>query len=179
MKVRRETEEGQAVIEFVLALVFLMAFMAFFVKLALMFALGNFAQYATYIGSRAYLSAGKTQDDQTQRAQEYMTYLLAKNPESPGAPRFPAAGIGQGGGTPSGATIGTGSFFRADDRDFSWQEGVRYEFRSRLPMMLLSDRNDDLVTLVSESWLGREPTFDECWQDIETRVGATFVDNGC
>jgi len=36
-----------------------------------------------------------------------------------------------------------------------------------------------LLDLVSESWLGREPSYQECVQDLRTKTGQAVIDNGC
>ncbi|MBL7716033.1 MAG: pilus assembly protein, partial [Bdellovibrionales bacterium] len=65
---KRKGEEGQALIEFVLVLILLMGTVLFLLQLGLVFGWANYIQYATYLSSRAYVSAGKNKADQKERA---------------------------------------------------------------------------------------------------------------
>jgi hypothetical protein len=185
----RQNERGQAAIEFALTLILLLAFTLFFVQLSLMMAWGNYVQYATFMSARALLAAGPDQKDQKTRAGEVLAGMVKRSAALPGMDRFPSIARGQGSGGDSGipgAEIGGIGAFEKGNRNSSWQEGVRYTFKSRLfflPLGKLSgDREGKLNTieLTSESYLLREPSADECMADLEKRNADKAVfDNGC
>jgi hypothetical protein len=172
---KKNSEAGQSSIEFALTLILLMAIILFYMQLTLVFAYGNYVHYATFMAARAYLSAGPSQEDQAERAKDVLTRMLG----GPGGAKFQFIGRGEGGGDPPGAEIGPGSAFRDGDRSLSWMQGVRYSFRSRLFILPLGRRqvssSANTLTLTSESWLGREPSFQECAGEL---AGREF-DNGC
>jgi hypothetical protein len=85
------------------------------------------------------------------------------------------------GGDPKGIQIGPGNEFQETDRDFSWEEGVRYTFTSKLfliPMGGSQNPKVNSLTLTSESWLGKEPSYAECLGELQKR-GKAIIDNGC
>jgi hypothetical protein len=187
-------ESGQSTIEFALTLVLLLAFMLFYFQLGLLMGLGNYIHYATYMSARTYLSAGSDQVDQAARASAVLNQMLSK-PNST-QERFPSIARGVmidgcqnpvGGG--GGGCIGTGenNYDGKGERDLSWMQGVRYKFRGRLfiiPLAGLSAQSQQGFTqdtnslvLTSESWLGREPTINECAGDMGNLKG--IFDNGC
>ncbi|MEO5970911.1 MAG: hypothetical protein ABIQ95_13365, partial [Bdellovibrionia bacterium] len=63
----------------------------------------------------------------------------------------------------------------------SWMTGVRYTFKSKLMMIPMGGTGSsrgavNSVTLTSESFLGREPTYIECNEFMGSRG---IYDNGC
>lgn len=175
-------QQGQSTIEFALVLIMLMAFVLFFIQLSFVFAYGNFVHYATFMSARAYLSSGIDRGDQVERARSVIVRLLKKSEGESGTERFPAIAKGEGGddGVVKGLAIGTPQNFSKTDTSLSWQEGVRYTFRSRIFLMPLSGKKDSgpsSLTLTSESWLGRETTTEECKEDLASKKG--IFDNGC
>ncbi len=54
-----DQQSGQAIMEFVLSLMVTLSFFFFFLKLSLMFAVGNYFHYATFMGARTYSSAAE------------------------------------------------------------------------------------------------------------------------
>lgn len=176
----RVSEEGQSTVEFAIILIFLMAFVLFFIQLSLVFAYGNYVHYATFMGARALLSSGPTTNDQIERSRAVMVRMLKKSEGQAGTDRWPGIAKGVGGGEIAGAEIGPGGQYAKGNPAFSWQQGVRYRFRSRLFWIPLGgDASVNELTLTSESWLGREPSYEECVADLSERVGAIFLDNGC
>lgn len=109
--------------------------------------------------------------------------MLKKSQSQSGVDRFPMIAKGTGGGDPAGADITEPEQFKADDPSSSWMQGVRYTFKSRLFLMPMgtgaaaAKAARGTVTLKSESWLGREPAYDECQGEMG-RVKGIF-DNGC
>lgn len=178
MKNKKE-EEGQALIEFILTMTLTLAFVLFFVQLSLLLAWGNYVQYATFMAARAYLSGGTNEDDQRDRAAAVLTRMVKKSSGS--QDRVPFIAVGFGEGDIKGALIGKASNFDALDRDLSWLEGVRYTFRGRLFLLPVSNGQSasaNMLTLSSESWLGREPTYRECVaEELVPKMG--IFDNGC
>jgi len=178
---KSKNEEGQSTIEFALTLVLLMSIILFFLQLTLIFSFGSYVHYATFMSARAYLSSGPTKDDQAERAKDVLTLMLTKGGGG-GADRFGFIGQGFGGADPIGAEIGDSQNppFSAEDRSLSWLQGDRYTFRSKLFLLPLGRANAlssaNILTLTSESWLGREPAFDECTKDMGK--DRTY-DNGC
>lgn len=172
-------DTGQAMIEFVLTVFLLFALIFFFIQLSLVFSFGNYVQYATFMSARAYLSAGRTQEDQVERAQNVIAQTVKAGIGRSGQDRFPSIAEGVGGEVPRGAEIGRGQNFNRDDLNLSWMQGVRYTFRSRIFLLPLgrgvSNPNAGFLTLTSESWLGRDPTTSEC----EAVMGSRLYDNGC
>lgn len=178
---RRKQESGQSTVEFALTLVLLMSIILFFLQLTLIFGYGNYVHYATFMAARAYLSSGPDQDDQATRAKDVLNQMLTQGGQDGGAARWGFIGQGTGGTDPIGAEIGASQNppFSATDRNLSWLQGVRYTFRSRLFVLPMGRANAassaNILTLTSESWLGREPSFSECTQDMAGRD----YDNGC
>ncbi len=170
----------------------LVSVILFFLQLSLIMAVGSYAHYATFMAARTFLSGATTSSRQRERAAEIITLLLKKGPGQEGIDRWPGVAKGIANGTtPAGATIGAGPQF-AQNRtpSLSWQEGVRYTFRSRLLLMpFLRDESGSgaaggdpisSVDLTAESWLGREPTREECLEAIAAASGGKgIVDNGC
>jgi hypothetical protein len=174
----QKTDEnlGQATVEFALTMILFFSFFLFFFQLTMTFAFGNFVHYATFMSARAYLSAGKDKDDQSKRARDVIVQMLKKSVGASGVDRLPFIGRGVGGTDPGGFEILNGQ------TDAPWMVGVRYTFKSKLMMIPMGGTGSsrgavNSVTLTSESFLGREPTSDECVQSMSTR-GYLF-DNGC
>lgn len=184
IKSKLSNQAGQSTLEFALVLFLLMAFMLFYVQLALMMGYGNYAHYATFMAARAYLSAGTDPQDQTQRAQTVIVQMVKKGVGQEGVDRFPSIAQATGDGDIKGVQIAPPSQFNATDKHFSWLQGVRYSFKSRLFLIPLgtgsgaaASVSGSSVTLKSESWLGREPTYQDCLGDIGAKLG--IFDNGC
>jgi hypothetical protein len=171
-------QAGQATIEFALTLILLMGFMLFFVQITFVFAWGNYVHYATFMSARAYLAAGPSLADQRERANAVAVRMLKKGGGA--EDRLPFVAKGEGQGPVKGLAVGPGDQYADGDRGLSWMDGVRYTFKSRLFMLPLGgggDKTANSVTLTSESWLGREPAYDECRQEMIRMKG--IYDNGC
>jgi hypothetical protein len=181
MRVRKKS--GQSLIEFLLSLSLGLVFTFFFIQYCLFFVFGNYAQYATFMASRAYLSSGVTESEQKSRAIEVLNRTLVPG----GRDRIPGIARGQGGGDAGpGVEVGSAPEFSRDNKDLSWMEGVRYTFRGKLfPLGLsgsASAESVSFVTLTSESTLGREPSYTECVQYLSrfgTLGDGVVIDNGC
>lgn len=176
-------QAGQSTLEFALTLFLLMAFLLFYVQLALMMGYGNYAHYATFMAARAYLAAGPSKSDQTERAKAVITRMIKRGPGQETADRFPSIARAEGGGDIKGVEISEPGNFSPTDTNLSWLQGVRYSFKSRLftipvgtgPAASGGQRASEVI-LKSESWLGREPSFQDCQGELK---GKGIFDNGC
>lgn len=178
----KRKEEGQSTVEFALTLMLLMAFVFFFMQLSLIFGIGNYVHYATFMSARAYLSAGPNQDDQTTRAKNVIISTLKAGQTLENRDRFPVAQATGGSSGLPGLDIDPPPF-QMGNRSLSWLQGVRYTFKSRLFLLPLTgaggatNTSPNSVQLSSESWLGREPSDSECQKQLGPMNG--IYDNGC
>jgi hypothetical protein len=176
-------ESGQSTVEFALTLIMLMGFVMFYLQLSMVMAFGNYVHYATFMSARAYLSSGPDQPDQARRAQEVIVRMLKKSTSQSSVDRLPSIAKGVGGGDIAGYESAPPSQFSETNPDSSWMQGVRYTFKSRLFMIPMGGSGSggpnatNSVTLKSESWLGREPSYEDCIVEITRMKG--LIDNGC
>lgn len=189
---QKKNEEGQAVIELALTILFSFSLALFVIQLAMAFAFGSFVQYGTFMSARAYLSGGRDPGDQVARAENVLSRVVKRGPANMGMDRFPFLAMGDGAvggaGQIRGAEIGNGSNFDRNNPDLSWMQGVRYTFRTRLfwvPLNGSGTQNSGTNAsynwkLTSESWLGRDPTYVECRMYMSQGGGSGWIyDNGC
>jgi len=174
-------QQGQSTVEFALATALTLAFVFFFVHLSMFFAFGNLVHYATFMSARALQAASESRDDQLERAKEVAVRLLKRSAGQSGTDKYPFIAKGEGGSEIPGLIVGEGPQFQPKNRDLSWQEGVRYRFRTQIvPVPLGAGKNrDNILTLTSESWLGREPSTEECELELGKKLGGVIFDNGC
>jgi len=184
-------QEGQTTIEFSLTFVLIMLVVLFFIRLSLFFAYSSYAQYATFMASRAYLSGGAVKSDQETRARFVITQMVKEGRGN--KDRWPVIAEAAGGkndGDLTGILIGPGDQLQQEDgqSNLSWQVGVRYRFKGKFHLGPFGgDKKSDEVTLTSESWLGRETTDEECFQRLDEMSQAggdvsnarLLIDNGC
>lgn len=180
----RRNERGQSTVEFALTMVLLFGFLIFFIKASWMFAFGNYVHYATFMAARAYLSGGYSdKDEQTERAKAVIIRMLKKSEGSAGVDRFPMIAQGVSSGTSGDRDIKGMEIRESDSKDKSlfWMTGVRYTFKSTLFAMPFADSKSGdsagVLTLTSESWLGREQGAFECESEMGKVKG--IFDNGC
>ena len=177
-------ESGQSLVEFALSIFLVFGLLFFFVQLSLVLSWGNYVQYATYMSARAYLSGGVSKSDQIQRAKDVLTRMVKRGVVS-NEDRFPmiAQGFQGDDDTVKGSSIGGGPVFDPGNYDLSWMQGVRYTFRSRLFVLPIGrpgatpDASKGQAVLTSESWLGRDPTYQDCLATMRELKGQ--IDNGC
>ena len=187
---RRREQQGQGTIEMVLTLFAFFTIFFMFVRLAMSFAVANYYQYVTYFAARAFLSGHPTTDARKQAALTVAEKMLKPG----GKERFAAMGQGTGDGDPPGLFIGKSPnvVSREDQkaRDNNWEQGVTYKFKVKmymLPMVAGAKRGKaNEVQLESQSWLGAEPTEQECRQVLEKKAkdsgvksAVALFDNGC
>ncbi len=218
-KGRRLDQSGQAIVEFlvVCAVIFTMIFL--FVQIAWGIAYGHYTHYATFMASRAYLSAGIVKEAQTDAAASVLTTMLKGGVGKDILPMIAKARSGAdrdatGPEPVTGAMVGTHPEARArpNNRPYSWGEGVQYNYDLNLFILPIAGfmKQDGMgqtikggptdnptkgvewkgvIPMTSDSFLGREPSTDECFQEmtlLPTRGGIgrgdgnDFIeDNGC
>lgn len=127
------------------------------------------------------------------RATNLAASMLKKSVDVTGVDKFPPIAKGVGGsGDITGLDVGPGSNYKDGERTLSWMQGVRYTFKSRLFLIPfggssqgtggggannVGGKTANSVTLTSESWLGKEPSDEECQTELGKYDG--IVDNGC
>ena len=179
---------GQTFIEFLLT-VFAYLTVAFMtVQVGLGFGVANYIHYATFMASRALLTGYPTRDLQESKAKSVLSKMLKKGD---GKDRFDPIAKGTGNGSPPGFELvgSTGRSKSGEPRKNKWEQGVVYRFNAKLYMLPLvpgaKRGKDNGVELESESFLGREPTIDECKAQLERHKARAqsgndwLVDNGC
>jgi hypothetical protein len=185
----RRRQRGQGTVELILTLFAFFTIFFMYVQLAISFAVGNYIQYATFMASRALLSGGKSKDAQIRAGTLVLNAMLIRN----GKDRFGAFAKGDGDGDPPGAFVGVSPRVRlasTDARETAWEQGATYRFGIKMYMLPIAPGAkrgaQNKVTLESQSWLGREPTTEECVKNLQTRPGMInlqgvkpLFDNGC
>lgn len=201
-KLARSGERGQSTLEFALSMTLVIAFLLFFFQLSMIFAYGSYVHYATFMAARARLSAGPDPGDQDVRTRNVLAQMLKASAGSSGQDRFSMIGQAYGGGQNSdlsGVDVDP-SPFDPNNKLYSWLQGVRYTFKSRLFLMPFATANPaqafqnqgpqgqaavgvNQVVLKSESFLGRETSDQECASGMRTQWNGlgkeAFFDNGC
>jgi hypothetical protein len=174
---RIRCEQGQSTLEFALTLLLLLSFVLGFIQLSLVFGYANFVHYATFMAARAQQSAGLNADDQFRRSRDVIVKLLKRAESQPNLDRWPTLGKAVGNGEIKGTQLADDPRFSTDPAT-NWLQGVRYTFRSRLFMIPVGgDQSTNEITLTSESWLGREPNYEDCMS--QGFGGERLIDNGC
>lgn len=181
------SESGQSTVEFVLTFILFISFTMFFFRLSLWLAYGSYVHYATFMSARAFMSSSDSLGDQKQRARYVIINMLKKSIGEPETEKFPFIAKGVSGTDPSGFNADSPSNYSSTDNAYSWLQGVRYTFRSKLFILPLaglkkssssgSANASNAITLTSESWLGRESSDEECRNDMGK--ASWIFDNGC
>ena len=188
---QKTTQNGQGTVELILALFafFTVAFMYF--QVAISFGVANYFQYVTFMASRALLSGAKDEVTQIKAG----TAIFEKMLQNGGKEIFKGIAKGIGEGDLPGAFVGRSSRVAlkgGDARDKGWEQGATYKFAMKMyliPMVAGAKKGKaNQIILQSESWLGREPSEEECLSTLEYRKnsksklekGSSFIyDNGC
>ncbi len=219
MEQKEKDESGQAIIEFLIVSSMILTLIFVFVQLAWGLAYGHYVHYSTYMASRAYLSSAPFKQDQIDAATAVLQRSLKSSAGQDLLPFVARARTGgdrdmQGAELIPGAAVGAHPEMggRENSRKYSWAEGVQYNFNLRLFLLPLASfiakdgegksiqpgtatsptkavEWKGAIPLASDSFLGREPTVDECWKEMQrlstsTGIGradgAEFLeDNGC
>ncbi len=181
-------KSGQGMVELILTLFAFFTILFMFVQIALSFGVANYIQYATFMASRAFLAGHQDLRTQKGAAQGVVERMLKNG----GRDRFAGIIKASGEGDPTGTFIGpTGRVKLAVDgaRQTAWEQGVTYKFKMKfymLPILRAASNKPPDLELESQSYLGREPTEDECIRYLEQvgpglkQVRGIFLyDNGC
>lgn len=171
--------------EFLLSLFGLLTILFMVVQTSISFGVANYIQYAVFMASRAYLSGHATAADKSASAEAVLEATLRKNGND-WLKSFAKE---------ENRTIGKSPRvqLRNNDRarDTAWEQGVTYQFRSKLYMLpILSAARkgqDSTILLESQSWLGSDPTEEECLEVLKYRKTVSAIDgipdfifdNGC
>lgn len=148
---KRESEQGQATIEFLMTFIFTFGIFVLFISLALNMTAGYFVHYATFMSGRAFMahSGGGNDANATDNAavtwsrevfRRYGINLLNLDPSKLSF-TLPSSGASQ-------ELI-----------------GVRYEFDRPISMMKVIGK-DMNAHYMSEAYLGREPSRIDCLMNI-------------
>lgn len=205
---KKKGQEGQAIIEFLVVVSIILTLIFMFVQLAWAIAYGHYTHYATFMASRAYLSAGLTQQQQRDGAASVLKGMLKKANGEDLLPFIAKARKGderdaKGPEPVQGAFIGTHpeANGKLNSRAFSWAEGVQYNFGVNLFLLPLagwitkegSGRNiqpgsttdpakavewKGAIPFTSDSFLGRESTVDECFREMTRLSTVTGISRG-
>lgn len=215
----QKDERGQAILEFLVVVSLLFTILFLFVQIAWGIAYGHFVHYATFMASRAYLSGAAVKGDQTSAAGDVLRGMLKVGVGKDILPFVAKARSGgdrdaQGPEPVPGAMVGTHPEAQGKEhsRAYSWAEGVQYNYNFELFLLPIASfaKGDGMgksiaggtsenptkaiewkgkIPMASDSFLGREPTSDECWKEMATMPSRNAVgrgdaadfleDNGC
>ena len=185
-----KNERGILTIDFLFAFVMVFGFTAILYSFAFTLSVAEVVQYVSYASARNYNLAHKDESEQRQRAQQKYQELVSK---------------------PSIASLMTAGWFKVGDAqigDFNDDYpddggldsanfvGVRIPFSApvlykRIPFLGTTGNDPEGFTANINSYLAREPTFQECQAftnqrgDALNNLGYTvngpsqFLDNGC
>lgn len=172
----KKRETGQSTIEFLLSFVFSIGFLFLFLKTALNFTNGFLFHYATYMASRTYLvvdnnsnQVGGADDLAAKRAREVFSKNFQLGTYIPGY---------------SKGMLKINSPAWIKNKPYV---GVWAQYQDKFSLAKTFGGSSD-VTFRSESFLGREPTREECVERICAAMKdlggtcishTTFTDNGC
>jgi hypothetical protein len=179
----KKSESGQSTVEFALTMILVSSFIFLFFQISMVMGVSSYVQYATFMAARAYLAAGPSADDQRTRARTVIQQML-KSSGNATQDRLSSIIKGEGGndGTVPGLSFDADQF-KATDRNYSWMRGIRYSFKGRVFLMPIgkggtSQKNLPTLSLTSETFLGKEPSTQECQAEMKNR-GDGILDNGC
>lgn len=180
----KKKQRGQILIEFLIVMIIMLTMMFMLVQLAFGIAWGHYVQYATFMSSRALLSARSVNDDQFKAAADELAKLLKNSDGSKdlmsfvSKPRAASLRDIPGGAEPvAGAFIGAQPFAAGNglnSRSFGWAEGVQYNYE--VPLFLfpglkwLASGNGKTINIINNgessppvTWNGRIPLTSESW----------------
>ena len=147
---------GQALIEFVLGLMIVISFFFFYVKMAAVFAVGNYIHYATFMAARALSSGADTPDQQVQNAEAVLQKMLAGRWKPLLKPKDGTSSV-------PGANVGPGPLYQENAAEDNWNQGVTYTYETKISLYPWSKGNQAItLDLTSESWMRREENESEC-----------------
>lgn len=173
---RLKNRKGQTAVEFIVISLVVFFFLLFFLSLSFVLVLSQYMDYATFMAARTYKAAHGDFGSQITKAQEVFDAYVS-----------PVKG--------SGLVRNVSSLqftkINAGDRP-NLSEGLRVNYDLNLfylPPLFAKNKVDSVITLTSESFLGRDPNYEECVGffkeftsrlriDVRELVGQ-MEDNGC
>ncbi len=152
-------------IEFVLGLMIVISFLAFYVKVSAIFAVGNYIHYATFMAARAHSSSAPNRQEQEDRARQVMARTVVGKFKSLIKPK-----------DGDGLRIGDGPYYQDGPVGQSWNTGVAFAFTSSVGLYPWSQKGQNLkLDLVSESWMPRNVTQDEVEMQRRKLEGGSVI----
>ena len=168
----KKDQSGQAIMEFLLGLMIVISFFAFFIKMSAVFVVANYIHYATFMSSRAYMSSDKTLDDQQEHAESVLSKMVGNRWKALITPNPEASGNVKGG------YIGAGPYAQENPKLDSWNYGTTFSYSAKLSAYPWSqDGQSVLLKLTSESWMPREESGVETEQ-VRAQVTALLAQAG-
>lgn len=171
----RQNRCGQAITEFILGMMIMVSFFFFFIKMAVVFAIGNYVHYSTFMAARAYMSSASTIDAQEENGTQVLSQMLGGRWKKIIKPE------GSGGSIPGGY-VGPGKIF-ADQPLNYWNQGATFSYSSKLELYPFSDEGIAVnLKLTSESWMPRDESRSETAEAVNkikaAASGAASVQGG-
>lgn len=153
---RSSRVHGQAITEFVLGLMIMVSFFFFFIKMAMVFAIGNYVHYVTFMAARAYTTSHSSASSQEEAGEMIFNQMIKS--------RWKKIIIPVGGANTPGATVGPGKIVQ-DNPLNQWNYGATFTYSTKLELYPFSTGGASVdLKLTSESWMPREEAQDECLQ---------------
>ena len=173
---RLKNRKGQTAVEFMMISLVVFFFLIFFLSLSFVLVLSQYMDYATFMAARTYKAAHGDRGSQVSKAQEVFEAYVEP---------FRVSGLIRNVSSLQFTKINTG-----DRANLS--EGIRVNYDLNLfylPPLFAKNKVDSVISLTSESFLGRDPNFDECigfFKEFTSRLGidvrdlvSRMEDNGC
>lgn len=165
MKALRQCKKGTTTWEFALVLFISLPLCVGFLYVMGSHVHGSYVQYATYMASRTYLSAnsGESENDRRDRVIRVFEQYMDRLP--PGIRKYgaPLAGLENG-----------GLEFDADRR----LPMVKYRFQTRILPAMFGAFGEAFET-EAESFLGKDPSQEDCAAAMSAGTFQKHWDNGC
>jgi hypothetical protein len=204
---RKRQEEGQVIVEFVIVFSMIATLIFLFVQMSWGIAWGHYVHYSTFMASRAYLSSAATHGDQYTAAGAVLKQTLKAGGKDIFPFLSPSRAGGERDATGSepvkGAMVGMHpeAIGKEHSRLYSWAEGVQYNFNLKmflLPISAFVSKGGDgqnihpgkegsetrafafkgMIPFTSDSFLGREQSVDECYQEMRRLSTDTGISRG-
>jgi len=161
-------KEGQSAVEFILVSMIVFFFLLFFLSLAFTLIISQYMDYATFMAARTYKAAHGNIENQREKARSVFNAYVE-----------PVRG------NALVKSVSDLQFLKADPGGREHQsEGVRVTYEVNLfylPPLFAKDQISSTLTLTSESFLGRDPTYQECtsfFSNFANRIGVNLRSGG-
>jgi len=176
-----QNRKGQSAVEFIIVCLVVFFFLLFFMSVSFVLILSQYMDYATFMAARTYKAAhGSPQEQREEAERVFLSY----------------ANLVRGSGLVK--RVSNLEFIKVDPQGRQHQsEGVRVQYDLDLfylpPLFIRGPAPSSGITLTSESFLGRDPNYDECtgfFRRFASELGvqlefgnadysARMEDNGC